>query len=279
MLGGVSVVNIVYKSKSDKFLYSHMFNPTPMKVKHWHHNDHNEILVFMKGNSKFSVEGTTYILKPYDILIIRASEMHRVYHLEPSTPYERFVYHIPDSFFVKNDCENLKKIFTARPLGMNNLIPGEMVKDHCVMDVLKETDDLVTQYDVVPENVLRGKLVEFLFHLNQLHGKTLKSDYVSDKVREIIMYLNDNLESKITLDVLAERFFMSKSYLCHLFKGHTGLTVNQYVKQKRFIRVKELRAEGLSLTDACMRAGFGTYSNFYKMYLNEMGKAPSEDLK
>ena len=279
MFGGVSVDSIVYKSKSDKFSYSHIYNPTPMRVKHWHHNDHNEILVFMKGNSKFSVEGTTYFLNPYDTLIIRASEMHRVYHLEPATPYERFVYHIPDSFFVKNDCENLKKIFTARPLGINNLIPSEVVKNHPVMEVLRQTDDLVTKYDTVPENVLRGKLVEFLFHLNQLHGKTLKNDYVSDKVREIIMCLNENLDKKITLDEIAERFFMSKSRLCHLFKEHTGLTINQYIKQKRFIRVKELRAEGLSLTDACMRAGFGTYSNFYKMYLKEMGKAPREDLK
>ncbi len=271
--------HIVYESKSDKILYSHMYNPNPIKSKHWHHNDHNEILVFIRGNSKFVVEGSIYSLKPYDVLIIRSSEMHRIYHQEPDTPYERYVYHIPDSFFMKNDCEDLRVIFNARPLGINNLISGELVKNHYIMDILKQTDEYVTKYDAVPETVLRGKLVELLFHLNQLHNKQLGESFVNDKMREVIVYINNNLGKKITLDFLATEFFMSKSYLCHLFKEHTGLTVNQYIKQKRFIRVKELRADGMSLTDASIAAGFGTYSNFYKMYMNEMGKAPSEGFK
>ena len=271
--------NIIYESKSDKVLYSHMYNPNPIKDKYWHHNDHNEILVFIQGNSRFVVEGTTYPLNPYDVIIIRSSEMHRIYHQEPDTPYERYGFHIPMGFFTKNDCDDLRKIFTARPLGTNNLIPGELVRNHCILDILKQIDNYVTGYDTVHETVLRGKLVELLFHLNQLHSKSLSESSTSDNVRKIILYINENLYEKLTLDVIAEQFFMSKSHLCHIFREYTGLTVNQYIKQKRFIRVKELRAEGVSLTEASVRAGFGSYSNFYKLYLKDMGVAPSGDLK
>ena len=72
---------------------------------------------------------------------------------------------------------------------------------------------------------------------------------------------------------------MSKSHLCHLFKEQTGLTVNQYIKQKRLIKVKELRAEGRNFLDASLKAGFGSYSSFYKAYIEEMGHAPSEKEK
>ena len=126
---------------------------------------------------------------------------------------------------------------------------------------------------------MRGKLVELLFHLDQLHSKTLQKNCVSENVREIIMFINENIDEKLSLSEIAEHFFMSKSHLCHLFKEHTGLTINQYIKQKRFIRVKELRADGYSLTDACSRAGFGSYSNFYKMYSNETGHSPGKDLR
>ncbi len=271
--------NVFFKSDSDKYLHSHYTEEMPNNKSYCHHNNHNEILVFLQGNARFEVEGNSYNLKPYDILVLQSAELHRIYHLEPVKKYENYVCHVSDSFFVKNECEELKTVFLARPLGVNNLISGELVKNHYVMDILKKMDEYATQYDSVPEIVMKSKLIELLFHLNQLHKQTLAGSYVSENVRDIILFINEKIGEKISLDIVAEHFFMSKSHLCHLFKEHTGLTVNQYIKQKRFIRVKELRAEGLSLTDACMKAGFGTYSNFYKMYLNEMGRAPSEDLK
>ncbi len=271
--------NIFYKSETDKYFHSHYTVETPNNKRYRHHNNHNEVLVFLRGNCRFEVEGNSYTLKPYDILVIQSAELHRIYHLDPVATYENYVCHISDSFFVKNECEDLKTIFSARPLGVNNLISGDLVKNHYVMEIFKKMDEYATKYNPVPAIVMRSKLIELLFHLNQLHKQTLNASFVSENVRDIIMYINEKIGEKISLDDVAEHFFISKSHLCHLFKEHTGLTVNQYIKQKRFIRVKELRAEGMSLTDACSKAGFGTYSNFYKMYLNEMGKAPSEDLK
>ena len=58
-----------------------------------------------------------------------------------------------------------------------------------------------------------------------------------------------------------------------------GLTENQYIKHKRLIRVKELCSQGMTLAEASVRAGFGTYSNFYKIYTTETGRNPNEDLK
>ena len=183
---------IFFKSKTDKYFHSHTIDEVPDNRKFHHHNNHNEILVFLNGNCRFEVEGFYYELKPYDIIIVQSAEMHRIHHLEPSVPYERYVYHIPDSFFVKNDCSNLKNIFKDRPLGVNNLISGELVKDHYIMDILKKADEYATQYEPVPENVMKGKLVELLFHLDQLHRKTIKEGSTCDNVRQIIMYINEN---------------------------------------------------------------------------------------
>lgn len=256
-----------------------MYYEDPEKIGHYHHNRHNEILIFVDGNCKMAVEGSEYYLEPYDIMIIRSSEMHRMYHMEPIKSYERYVWHIPDNFFIKNDCEELSKIFMARPTGEGNRIPGELVKGSYVQEILRISDEYATMKDTVPESVMRGKLMELLFHLTALHSRVLRETVSDTTVRNIIKYINDNISGKLSLDVIAEEFFMSKSYLCHTFKSHTGLTVNQYIKQKRFIRVKELCAEGMNLSDASAKAGFGSYSNFYKTYLAETGHTPSDELK
>jgi len=272
------VENIIC-SLDDKGSYSHLYYENPKKISHYHHSKHNEILIFVDGNSKMAVEGSEYYLNPYDIMIIRSSEMHRMYHIEPTKPYERYVWHIPDNFFIKNNCEELSKVFMARSSGEGNRIPGELVKDSYVSDILKKTDEYASMPDNVPQSVMRGKLIELLFHLNILHSKVITETTTDTTVRNVIKYINDNISEKLSLDAISDNFFMSKSYLCHKFKNHTGLTVNQYIKHKRFIKVRELSAEGMNLSDASIKAGFGSYSNFYKTYLAETGHAPSEELK
>ena len=273
------MAQIVYNLKKDVVGYSHLMYEHPEKIEHYHHNKHNEILIFVKGNCKMAVEGSEYVLNPYDIVIINSNELHRLYNLEPIKPYERFVWHISDEFFVRNECEEFKRIFSGRHAGEGNRISGELVKDNYIIEILNKLDEYVTAYDEVSEHVMRGKLMEILFHLNRLYDKNLYETAEDNNVRNIIMYINNHIEGKLSLDEISDYFFMSKSHICRMFKEHTGLSVHQYIKQKRLIRVKELRAEGMSLTDASIKAGFGSYSNFYKTYMNEMVKPPRKDLK
>ena len=81
------------------------------------------------------------------------------------------------------------------------------------------------------------------------------------------------------LDDIAEHFFINKYHLCHIFRRHTGMSINRYVNYKRLLLVRELCAGGMSLTDAAAEAGFNNYSGFYKVYRREFGISPREDLK
>ena len=98
-------------------------------------------------------------------------------------------------------------------------------------------------------------------------------------IKNIITYINDNLTSNLNLDTISEHFFINKSYLCRIFKKHTGFTVNKYITHKRIMLVRELCHNNVSLSEASIQAGFGNYSNFYKMYVKETGHTPKIDLK
>ena len=158
---------IFYKSYADRYSYGHNIVVKPGNKCYRYHSNHNEVFVMIQGNCRFAVEDNSYMLKPYDVIVIQSAELHRLYHLEPITKYENYVCHIPDSFFIRNGCEEMKEVFSARPLGVNNLISGDLIKDSYVMDIFEKMDEYVTRYDPVSENVMRCKLIELLFHLNQ----------------------------------------------------------------------------------------------------------------
>ena len=239
------------------------------------HYGRYEIYIFMKGDADFVVEGTVYPLRPYDILLMNPNEFH---HTRPKNtkPYERMVYTIDRSFFTTNSCEEYLEMFENRRPGEQNLIPSEFVKSHDIPDIInrslkyseKENSEILSRYTIL----------ELLNELNKYKQTTSRSAF-NAKVAPIINYINDNLSSPLFIDDIAEKFFLDKYYLCRLFKKHTGLTINKYITHKRIILVRNLYADGKTLSQASQEAGFGNYSNFYKMYVKETGMSPRESMK
>lgn len=258
------------------FSYGHSVDTKP-RQEHFqlhHHPGHYEIYIFLKGEAEFLVEGTHYPLEPYDIIIAQNFEMHCVVH-HRFTLYERIVIDVPNSFFVKNECETYKKLFLNRPLGEYNKIPAEAVKKHGIPALLERMEAYLNDREDAGV-VARCAMIELLYHLNRIGVKMDKSMFHhEEQIKEVILYINKNLTGPLSLEEIAEQFFITKYHLCRIFKQHTGYTVNQYVTHKRLMLAKELAESGRSWTEASVEAGFGNYSNFYKMFCREYGHSPS----
>ena len=93
----------------------------------------------------------------------------------------------------------------------------------------------------------------------------------------IINYLNEHFNEPITLDSLAERFFLSKNHLNRSFRKATGTTVRDYLIGKRVTYVQQLLINGIPATQAASLAGFGDYTSFYHAYVKRFGHSPSQD--
>ena len=104
------------------------------------------------------------------------------------------------------------------------------------------------------------------------------SDCSTNPIKSVILYLNNNYDTSVTLDSLQKRFFISKYYLCREFRKATGLTVHEYIRRKRLTRVRELRSQGLRINDAALEAGFNDYSSFYRAFQKEYGMPPRMDV-
>lgn len=125
--------------------------------------------------------------------------------------------------------------------------------------------------------VLKSIIVEILYLINKTTGFSA-SDLTNSPIKPVLLYLNNNYAEDITLDMLEEKFYLSKYYLCRTFHKATGLTIHEYIRRKRLTRVRELRSEGLSIGEAATQSGFRSYSSFYRAYLNEFGTPPRKEM-
>lgn len=62
----------------------------------FHSHVFHKLIVFLKGSVRYNVEGRTYSLEPWDILLIRDNEIHRPL-IDSSSEYERIILWVHDS--------------------------------------------------------------------------------------------------------------------------------------------------------------------------------------
>lgn len=134
-------------------------------------------------------------------------------------------------------------------------------------------------------------LITFILHsypdggakLHSYHStNTVIEPCISSKqfrVKEIMRYIDKNIENPMCLDEIASNFYISPTYMCRIFKSATGFTIHQYIAKQRIIHATQLLAAGYSAAETCARCGFNEYSNFYKSFIGFIGVSPSQYLK
>ena len=89
----------------------------------------------------------------------------------------------------------------------------------------------------------------------------------SSKLRQVIDYIQDNLERNLSLAQLAEIAHVSSHHFGKLFKQSMGVTPHQYLMKCRIERAKKLLAnKGLTLTEISLVTGFCHQSHFNNVF-------------
>ncbi|MBQ4366034.1 MAG: helix-turn-helix domain-containing protein, partial [Clostridia bacterium] len=68
-------------------------------------------------------------------------------------------------------------------------------------------------------------------------------------VRKCLHYIQTNLHSRLTADVLAKACALSPDYLCALFKRHVGVPLSVYIRSQRLYAARELLLTGKGLSE------------------------------
>ena len=81
---------------NSEFRLFHLTDQETREVE-YHYHDFDKITIFIKGNVNYMVEGKSYELIPYDIVLVKHNDIHRLI-VDNSTVYERIIVYISPNF-------------------------------------------------------------------------------------------------------------------------------------------------------------------------------------
>ena len=197
-----------------------------------HTHNYYEFYFFLEGNVDMIIEGDVFSMHPGDLVLIPPKIRHHAEIRNQELPYRRFVFWISREY-----CKRLL----------------ELSPDYVyLMQHVEVAGDYVFSNDIITFNTIQSKVFalidemrsnrfgrdarislcvnDLILHLNRIvHERNYPRSEKEDKnlYQSLAEYIEKNLEGNLSLEHLAEVFYVSKYHIAHTFKDHTG-----YYKEK-----------------------------------------------
>jgi AraC-like DNA-binding protein len=100
---------------------------------------------------------------------------------------------------------------------------------------------------------------------------------IGQQLERTLLYIDDHLEQKITIEQIARYACMSSFHFQRLFSAYLGETVNQYVLRRRldFAAKKIIHHKKISLADVALSLDFESHSTFTSAFKRQFNITPS----
>jgi AraC-like DNA-binding protein len=199
-----------------------------------------------------------------------------------------------DMDFVKRNLEN-GDFTTPEGMGVLSKTPLTNLKYHFVITVAMITRhcveggmELEQAYRLSDFYILKLFSCTTMREIDQLHhdvvldftGKMMllkKNDIISKPIVLCTDYIYSHINERITINDLAEFVELSPSYLSRLFKQNLGVSVSDYIREKKIEKAENLlKYSDKSLIDIANYLAFSSQSHFIKTFEKYEGLTPKK---
>lgn len=245
----------------------------------FHYHEFHKITIFISGNVQYFIEGKTYSLEPYDIVLVNRNDIHRV-QVDSSVPYERIIVYISPGFMeaYRTDHYDLSYCFEKAKKEHSNVLRIHALEKSSLFKVTNRLERSFSDTEYAGDLYRQILFLEFMIHLNRAALKNraefLDTSLYNPKIVNLIQYINQHLTDPLTMDDLSARVYLSKYYMMRLFKAETGYTIGKYITYRRLLLARSLILKGVPITQACLSSGFQDYSTFSRAYKTEFQESP-----
>ncbi len=264
---------------SEDFELYYYSDCNPSKINSHTHN-YYEFYLFLEGDVDIVIHKDKYKLKRGDMILVPPNVAH--YPIRNSEKlYSRFVFWISENYFNKL-------------LGVS--------KDYSyLIDYVKIKKEYIFHNDIITFNTIQSKILQIieemnsnrfgkdtkiticvndlLLYLNRIiyeKNNVEKSKEEVNLYQSIINYIEEHLDEELSLERIANEFYLSKYYICHVFKNNTGISIHKYITKKRLEECKNAILGNITIGQAYLTFGFKDYSSFYRAFKKEYGVSPNE---
>ncbi len=259
----------------------------------YHYHDSCEILLTMCNNVTVNISEHSYTANKSDLFLIRSGEPHQIIPSKNGS-YRRYVL----MFYP----EDLQKLSEAVNYDFLSIFRDDLLTFTHKITLAEETSKRLQahflQFDPLYANMkdkrCRAQLLlilsSLLMDIYQIYQNTRQisnaaeisrkstefalHDNAKDRIEQIKQYICDHIEEKLTLGVIAEKFYLSNYYLSHYFRKETGFSITQYITMQKLNRAKNLLISGKTITFVAMELGYTSNSHFISTFQRLTGTTP-----
>lgn len=231
-----------------------------------HCHSRYEVLFVLEGSIKLNVEGAHILLEKNAGIVIEPLKYHVV--TGNNTAYHRLVISFEQDFIP----------LQIRQRFLENIRQNYVFFSEKLAELFRKYSVVLERKNSVYAPLLDAILTEAIYSLaldERIHAENPDSRR-TEKLKQIISIIDENLDKEILLEDIAARMYMSESAVCHLFKEEMNISLKQYILQKKMTYAKSLLNRGVSPGDAAVACGYKNYASFYKMFLKITGKSPAK---
>lgn len=99
----------------------------------------------------------------------------------------------------------------------------------------------------------------------------------SKGIEETVRTIEQDYASDLSLEALAERVYLSPSYLSYLFKKEKGISINKFITLYRMDKAKELLlTSNRKVVDIGPSVGYSNIPYFISLFKSHFGKTPAQ---
>ncbi len=227
-----------------------------------HYHEAYEIYILEKGERTYIIDDTFLRLSARDIALIKPYELHST----DGGIYSRYLLYFKDDYldryFTYEAKEKLLSFFKRKKLTMD-------AEQH------KKLKSLLLELKKDEENFMTFTEIMNIFLKAYENSEDEEQSEKNRLISRVVEYMANNYLEIKSLDELAERFFITKHYLCRLFKKETGVSVVTYINTHKIqLACEKLQYTQRNVEEIAAECGFNSSMYFCKIFKNTMGVSP-----
>ena len=229
-----------------------------------HYHEMCELVFLISGDVSYVVEGKTYRLNKWDVVVSRPMQIHTILPSE-GTDYERFVILFDQRTLPPDIWDKIKKGPDVYRLGENERI----------IDLFSKLDFYNERFE--GENFIslaKALTAEIAFNLS-LYDEEESRALVNPIISKALDYIRNNLITIESVEEVCSALYITKSHLHHLFTKHLQVTPAKYIMAKRLMLAQRKIKKGAKPTQVFAECGFTDYATFFRNYKEHFGYSPS----
>lgn len=240
-----------------------------------------EFYLFLEGDIMMEIDRQLYPLKPGDIILIPPGIPHHAEFNGGNVPYRRFVFWISTAYFDKlTKTSSAYGYLIHRAMDSREYIfHNDMIAFHAIQSKVFDLIEEMQGQRFGKDETVSLCVNSLILHLNrtayeQEHSAGQKEE--QDLYRNLLSFIDGHLEEDLSLEKLAEHFYVSKYYIAHIFKENIGCSIHQYILKKRLEACRNALSPQTRISSVYSMYGFKDYSSFYRAFQKEYGMSPKE---